>query len=248
MFFLYYKTQHLRGIFPLYHKRYYRSFKETIKMEMGGKKEVDARLQSPFTALIAGPTGCGKTETIFQLIENASQVANPPPYEIIYCYGAYQKRFDSVKGVRFVEGMIDVLEEVPRDGKNRWLIIDDLMDEEGGKTSSNALYTKHSHHMNISVFFIVQNLFHKAIRTVSINSHYMFLFKNPRAMSSVQHLGSQLFPNTGGFFVEAFRDATEKPFSYLFVDMKQETDERMRVRAGFFSPAPIIAYASRRRI
>ena len=203
---------------------------------------VDARLQSPFTALIAGPTGSGKTRMLYDLIENRDTVSNSPPVEIIYCYGAYQKEFENISGVRFVEGMIDIRKDIKNDGRNRWLIIDDLMEELSGKQDTNGLYTKYSHHQNISVFFVVQNLFLKSLRTISINCHYMWIFKNPRATASVQQLGSQLFPHSKGFLLEAYRDATKKPFSSLFLDMKQNTDERMRVRAGFSSNTPMITY------
>jgi hypothetical protein len=45
-----------------------------------------------------------------------------------------------------------------------------------------SLFTKKSHHRNISVMYIEQNLFHKGKnhRTISLNAHYMVLFKNPR--------------------------------------------------------------------
>ena len=48
---------------------------------------MDARLQSPFTALVVGPTSCGKTELLLSLIANAERVATPRPVEIDYCYG-----------------------------------------------------------------------------------------------------------------------------------------------------------------
>jgi type IV secretory pathway VirB4 component len=46
--------------------------------------EIYARLKSPFTALVSGPTGSGKTVLIAKLIANASDLSSPPPVEIIY--------------------------------------------------------------------------------------------------------------------------------------------------------------------
>jgi hypothetical protein len=53
------------------------------------------------------------------------------------------------------------------------IILDDLMDETDQRVTS--LFTKKSHHRNISVMYIVQNLFHrgKHHRTISLNAHYM---------------------------------------------------------------------------
>ena len=41
-------------------------------------------LQHPFTMLVAGPTGCGKTRFTFKLIENASRIVQPSPRRIVY--------------------------------------------------------------------------------------------------------------------------------------------------------------------
>jgi len=60
------------------------------------------------------------------------------------------------------------------------LIIDDLMLETNQLVSN--VYTKISHHRNISMLYLTQNLFdkNKHIRTISLNAHYLVLFKNPR--------------------------------------------------------------------
>ena len=67
--------------------------------------------------------------------------------------------------------------------KRRLVILDDLMSEADDRVTK--LFTKGSHHRNISVMFIVQNLFgkNKEQRTISLNSHYLVVFKNPRDSS-----------------------------------------------------------------
>ena len=193
----------------------------------------DLRLKSPFTALLAGPTGSGKTQLIASLIAKAGDVCDTLPKEIIYCYGVWQKSFEKIEGVTFHEGMLDVKENIPRDGVSRWIIVDDLMDEANGQTDD--LYTKYSHHLNISVFFIVQNLFKKQLRTMSLNTHYLFLFKNPRDSAFISHLARQIYPNKSKFMVESYQHATQKPHSFLLVDLKQSTDERVRLIGNFNS-------------
>ena len=98
------------------------------------------------------------------------------------------------------------------------------------------LFTKGSHHRNISVVFLVQNMFHKNkhIRTISLNSHYMVLFKNPRDASQFAALARQMYPNQSAFALEAYKDATQQPFSYLFVDLRPEQDDTLRLRANIF--------------
>jgi len=98
------------------------------------------------------------------------------------------------------------------------------------------LFTKGSHHRNISVAFLVQNIFHKNkhIRTINLNAHYMVLFKNPRDASQFASLARQMYPNKSAFAVEAYKDATKKPYSYLFVDLRPEQDEDLRLRTNVF--------------
>lgn len=53
-----------------------------------------------------------------------------------------------------------------------------------------VLFTKSSHHKNISVFFITQSLFHQSRGqwNISLNSHYIVCFKNSRGKAQIPHL------------------------------------------------------------
>jgi hypothetical protein len=188
----------------------------------------DIRIRSPANIIIAGPTGSGKTQLLMDLIKRSTSVATRTPVEIVYCYGAWQKAFEDVTGVRFVKGLLDVTKDLPDDERNRWLIIDDLMTEatEGGR--SDALFTKHGHHLNLTVFLVVQNLFLKSLRTMSLNAHYFFLGKNPRDASTIVNLARQMTPGDTKFLAEVYKDATREPYSFLFVSARQETDDSAR--------------------
>ena len=81
-----------------------------------------------------------------------------------------------------------------------------------------------------------QNLLYKSkqTRTMSLNAHYIVLFKNPRDAMQISTLGRQMYPGQNKFLVEAFKNATEKPFGYLLLDLKPDTDEKYRVRTNIF--------------
>jgi hypothetical protein len=186
----------------------------------------------PFTSIIAGPTGSGKTVFTFKFISEAENMISPPPEKIMYCYGEYQSVFNQYPHVIFNEGLPDVSQF---DGKERvLLILDDLMSETNDSVSN--IFTKGSHHRNISVIYLTQNLFYKSKqnRTMSLNAHYIVLFKNPRDAVQVATLARQMYPGQSKFLVEAFKNATEKPFGYLLLDLKPDTDEKYRVRTGIF--------------
>jgi len=113
-------------------------------------------------------------------------------------------------------------------------VIDDLINETDESIAN--LFTKGSHHRNVSILFLVQNLFHKNkyIRTISLNAHYMILFKNQRDVSQFNSLARQMYPTKSAFAVEAYKNATREPYSYLLADFRPEQNEDLRLRTNVF--------------
>ena len=110
------------------------------------------------------------------------------------------------------------------------------MDDLDEKTLS-ALYTKYSHHRNISPILLLQNLYYKGLkclRDVSLNTMYNIILKSPRDRSSIHTLARQMYLGQTKFFMEAYEDATKEPYSYLFIDSKPETSDLIRLRASIF--------------
>ena len=166
--------------------------------------DMDTRWQHPFTCIVAGPTGCGKTTFVARLLRNAAAMIDPPPERITWYYGEWQAAYENL----------------------------DLMAETDGRVTN--LFTKKSHHSNTSVIYLVQNLFpkNKESRTISLNSQYMVIFKNPRDASQIANLAKQMYPGRGAFVQEAFADATASPYGYLLIDLKQNTPDDMRLRTS----------------
>jgi len=93
-----------------------------------------------------------------------------------------------------VGGNIPVFHEIRR-SRSTFLVLDDLMSETNDDVAN--LFTKGSHHRNVSVMFLTQNLFYKNrhMLTISLNSHYMVLFKNPRDAGQFSVLVRQMYPS-----------------------------------------------------
>ena len=200
---------------------------------------MDPRFQHEFTCILAGPSGCGKTQWVIKLIERVDQCVHPPPERIFWYYSQYQEAYRDrrLKEVVFNEGIpMEWSMQHEGDGMRRrtLLILDDLMTETNSKVLD--LFIKGSHHWNVSCILITQNLFFKGkdTRTISLNTHYMVIFKNPRDASQISHLARQVFPSNGKYLTESFLDATKKPFGYLIIDMKPNTPEYGRLRTNIF--------------
>ena len=195
---------------------------------------MDARWKHPFTCVIAGPTGCGKSTFVTRLLHHATAMIDPPPEKITWCYGEWQEAYATtdLTHVRFEEGL--PTESMFESTTRNFIVIDDLMAETNERVTT--LFTKKSHHRNTSVLYLMQNLFpkNKESRTISLNTHYMVVFKNPSDATQMSHLALQMYPGRAKFVQEAFKDATSLPYGYLLVDLKQDTPEDMRLRTAIF--------------
>merc|ERR1712240_860940 len=67
--------------------------------------KMDVAWKHPFTCVIAGPTGCGKTMWVKQFLKYMSLIMSPVPQEVVWCYGEWQPVYDEMKDVTFVEGL-----------------------------------------------------------------------------------------------------------------------------------------------
>ena len=218
----------------LYSKQEYDGIMSTLRTRFPTMEldTIDPRFIHPFTAIITGPSSLGKSMFCLRLIRNARDCIAPPPERIVYYYSVYQTTFDQYPDVEFVEGLPDLN---MFDGvKQTLLIIDDLMHETNKVVSK--LFTRVSHHKNVSVVYLTQNLFNnnKHNRTISLNAHYMILFKNVRDATQVQCLARQLYPRNSEAMMQGYKDATGKPYRYLLVDLTHSMNDRYRLRTKLF--------------
>ena len=200
----------------------------------------------PFTCCIAGPTGCGKTKFLHDVLMYKDDLISQTPDIIIYCYKEWQPIYDQFKSVNkniiFIEGLINI-NDYDKEA-NKIIIFDDLMKECLESIHVMNIFTVGSHHYNSSVFFLTQNIYSKGkfSRDISLNTHYLILFKNPRDKLQISFLARQMYPGKSKFLIEAYDDSTEKPYGYLFIDMRQETLTKNRIQTDILPNQKKIIY------
>lgn len=211
----------------------------------------DLRLKHPFTALIAGSTGSGKTVLLRNVIREFATLTTieKPSVKVVYFHGQHQALFDqqistsvAVKYVYIGDSeAFGEAESLISEHKPDLVCVDDLMTELGSDPQLTSLFTKKSHHLGFSVFFIVQNLFPpgKQMRNLSLNCHYVFIFKNPRDKSQINHFARQVLPGNAAAFYEIYEDATSEAHSYLLYDCTPATPDNLRFRAKITSAEPV---------
>ena len=190
------------------------------------------KLIHPFTCIVSGPSGCGKSSLVKAILQH--DVIKPLPDNIVWLYAEDQPLYQSMKNVEFIQGIPEDLETRFQRRYNNVLILDDLMTQCHSDERLTRLFSVGSHHKNLSIIFIIHNLFHygKEMRTVSLNSHYIILFKNPRDRLQISTLARQMYPGQSQFLIEAFQDATKEAYGYLVIDLKPTTADKLRIRTG----------------
>ena len=203
---------------------------------------MDFRLHCDRTLIAAGPSQSGKTTFILKLLEHRNEIFKCRMKRVLWCYGIYQPKLHTElqsKGFILHSQIVDVSEIQPYD----IVVLDDLIHESKNSQDVTAMFTRAAHHKPCFIIFIMQNLFPpgKESRTRSLNTHYYVILKNPRDKSQIEFLARQILPRQPKTLTDIFEAATQRPHSYLFLDLTQECPEEYRFRSNLFVK-PILIY------
>ena len=150
-----------------------------------------------------------------------------------------------MENIDFVQGLdVSKIDQL-NSSRNNLLIIDDLINDATNSSVISDLFTKGSHHRNISVILTVQNFFcrGKENRNITLNANYIVLFKNPRDRQFANKIAQQIYPHKRKWFQNIFEDATKKEYSYLFLDLRSSTPDEIRLLSNVFEEdGKMIAY------
>ena len=206
---------------------------KTLKLS---NKSIEFR--HPFTMTISGPTGSGKTYLLKEMLKKNK--ITPAPKRIVYLYRRWQPLYsemlDTIPGIEFIKGIPSDLSEDDffNTEDNNMVICDDLMTSASIDPNITDLFTEGSHHRNLSVVNLTQNLFPSGKHSVTQrrNTQYMIIFKSPMSQDQIRTLGTFMFPGKLDQFLRVFQQATAKPHGHLVIDAKQATPEDERLKSN----------------
>ncbi len=163
--------------------------------------------------------------------------------KIVFFYKQWQRLYDKMLESFYISFVNEIptterIKHLSQPYSNRGgsvLVIDDFMQELTKDVS--ILFSTLSHHLNITVFLLTQNLFSKnpVFRDISLNATYNFIFKNPRDSSQISHFGRQYAPGKSSFITSVYDKATHLPHSYILFDNHQETPNSIRLRSNILA-------------
>jgi len=195
------------------------------------EKCFDFSLKGGSSMLVCGPTMAGKSTFVHALLNDKS-IFDEPPTNVYWYHGGSGDCDDALRNKGYIvrEGLPESFADVP---KGSVVVLDDLMDEAKDHAGVTALFTKLVHHKRLFVINITQNIFNnsKETRTRRLNTQYIVMFKNPSDVTQTHVIGRQMYPGNPQFLSAVNGKATKRPHSYLFLDLRQETPETLRVRS-----------------
>ena len=111
------------------------------------------KLHHPFSMLVAGPRGAGKSEFVKQLLALKRFIMTDPPERIVWFYGRHQPDLfcsltQEIPCIEFYEGLPTNIEVMFDRSKRNICIIDDLMQSASGNQLVENLFTN-GRHLNL---------------------------------------------------------------------------------------------------
>ncbi len=192
----------------------------------------------PSNVLISGGSGTGKSSFVQNLLGTPQIWQTPVTGKTMYCFGINS---ENVKYIHEKFPHVELIEGIPRNldrpleifspSQPNLIIFDDLSPE----TQSSKVFTdfliKGSHHSNTCLISLEHFLYSQAKERSRQAPHWhqLILFRNPRTLYQIATLARQCSVADPKLVVSAYRDATQKKFSYLIIDLRNETVPELRL-------------------
>ena len=177
---------------------------------------------------VEGPLGSGKIELIFELL--AGRTFYPKFERVLFFYkniqsvvmGELHARRSHIEFVKF-DGF-DRLRNI----ENILLVFDDSC-EEIYKYKDFVKLATAGRHMGLDVNYVKHKLFQQSrwSRTIDLNTSHIILFKSPRDIQQLDHLGRQL--NAPKFLLQSYELATKDSFGHLLIDLDPQTSDLSQI-------------------
>ncbi len=217
------------------------------------------RLRVPSSMTIYGPSQSGKTTFVEDLISRCQALYGckiSPRYFFYRAWGPAYERLERDHNVQFLKRPVNtewILENIPppdsaerRESGCVPLVISD--DYNDFRQEDSDIWCAQVHHRKFIMITILHELYGRRsgsiLRTISLNSSYIVLHKYVRDMTIAQALGRQFDPNNVRRYVNIYKDATSKPYGYLFLDLTNTCPDYARLRSNvlFEGGQPLCIY------
>ena len=204
----------------------------------------------PFSLIVSGPSLIGKTTLVYKLLRQAKEIVHQIDGGergfdfIIVLYQSSQPLYHemqrnlSIPVQLFEKTLPTSLEDLIRKAGARrpLLIIDDGITSENQSLVAD-LFTRLSHHLNVSVILICQSLFdakQPTLRLCHRNAKYLIIFPCIRDMSMFRNLVYQMNTDKkkARQILQAIEKEFQRPHGYVLIDFHPLTPAAMRFKTN----------------
>lgn len=200
------------------------------------------KFQASRNTIIHGASGAGKTEFMLEVIRQ--KLVHPWPANVYYMYGVEQNfmnEWNNVESqpIKFIHGLN--FEEMDT-SQPSLLVVDDLL--LSGKNQEVAeVFIMGSHHKQISVFYLTQNLFPNCplFRLMSSNAHYYVLFHGQRNTRQVNTLARQIYTGKDvSRIMNAYIRASRRHRGFVILSFIPDLAEELTVLTDYWEWLPTV--------
>jgi GTPase SAR1 family protein len=194
-------------------------------------------LQIPIRGLISGCAGSGKSSLLSSLLQNQKRAFSKPFDKIFYCTNNKQSiPSDLTHMVTHIQGIPEEELINAKEDSNRLFVLDDILESVSNSETVLRLYL-YSRHNQTSVITLCQNLFFKSkyLRTLSLNSNYIFVMYTKRDLTSIDVLGRQMFPQNPKLLSTIFDNHINKPYKYLLLSYEITEPNELKLRSDILN-------------
>jgi hypothetical protein len=197
----------------------------------------DFRLKTPASICILGPSQCGKTHLVLDIIANRQHYFDRPISRVVYVYYKLNDRLQKLARDHDIHLVSSITEGDKLITESCLLVLDDQLEELKNR-QVNAIVTDYFirkvHHHNFNVILTLQRAFTAETKTVLDNFRYAVYFDSPRYRSVITHVAKNFAPKNIKYVQEAFKKATEYPHGYLLFDFANDTPDCYRLRSKIY--------------
>ena len=196
----------------------------------------DFKFNHMFSMLVVGPSQCGKTYFVEQLLmNNCVKYHSKKQIRIFWFYNQWQRRYATLQStlgneIVFTQGLLTLSEDLREIHPkfNNVLVFDDLMSHATDRPVLSLLFTQ-GRHCNASVILLLQNMFPKGKfnTDISRNAQYITLFRSPSDRKQIDIVAERIFAKDRQNFMDA-------PYGYLLEDNQPKTPTEKQVVAAVF--------------
>lgn len=188
--------------------------------------------------IVSGGSCSGKTSLVCELLKNADSLFCTKADKILFAYKHWNDTYDvldklsiQIKFVNYLPNEQE-LREFIGEGNHTIFVCDDLFAELCKSSFAVDLFSRISHHLNVSTILILQE--HNAGggnvgRSLTRNVHYHIITRGGRNAFVLRSIGCQLGDYSR--LKAAYETATEKNYGYLVISTHPAGDRQQRYKS-----------------